>query len=88
MTTSKPSKRKIRRILALALLFIASTAISFTQVRNSMENGITDPKEEFNAPINEARLEVEDWMKSPFKINHESVIEIECWMTRPFTISS
>jgi len=84
MTASKPSKRKIRRILALALLFIASTAISFTQVRSSMEKGITDPKEEFNASINEARLEVEDWMRSPFKVNHESVIEIERWMTRPF----
>lgn len=86
MTTSKPSKRKIRRILALALLFIASTAISFTQVRKSVEKGIADPKEEFNASINEAHLEVEDWMRSPFKINHESVIEIESWMIRPFTV--
>ena len=84
MTASKPSKRKIRRILALALLFIASTAISFTQVRNSIEKGMTDPKEECNVSINEARLEVEDWMRSPFKVNHESVIEIERWMTRPF----
>ena len=88
MTVSKPSKRKIRIILALAFLFIASTAISFTQVRNSNEAMINDPKEEINSPINEAHLEVEDWMKSPFKYNYEANIEIESWMTRPFTVST
>ena len=88
MTASKPSKRKIRRILALALLFIASTAISFTQVRNSKASDIADPKGDFNYLINEAHLEVEDWMTSPFKYNFETNVEIESWMTRPFTVNS
>ena len=86
MTASKPSKRKIRKILALSFLFIASTAISFTQVRNSKEAMINDPKEVINSPIKEAHLEVEEWMKSPFKYKHESIVEIETWMTSPFTV--
>ena len=75
MTVTKPSKRKIRRILALSFLFIASAAISFTQVRNSKEAMINDPKEEFNSPINEAHLEVEDWMTVSFNEEYEAIRE-------------